>query len=69
MPEFAPETLRFEIGGVAVSCTTCAHDRFRQRTAQLNTTFATMFWLDWANRSATCLVCDNGGYILSFLPE
>jgi hypothetical protein len=39
MPEFAPEPQRFEIAGVAVSCTICAHDTFWQRTAQLNTTF------------------------------
>jgi hypothetical protein len=69
MRDFQPEPQQFEIAGVAVSCTICAHDRFWQRRAQLNTPLATMFGLDWANRSATCLVCDNCGYILWFLPE
>ncbi|MGB9887202.1 MAG: hypothetical protein ACPLPT_07580 [Moorellales bacterium] len=62
-----PETV--QILGKNLSCHVCGHDKFWRRRAQLNTAVATFFDLDWANPSATCLVCARCGYIHWFLPE
>ncbi|MEX0703830.1 MAG: hypothetical protein WD069_17155 [Planctomycetales bacterium] len=55
------------IKGRPLSCVVCGHDRFGRREAQLNTAMATFFNMDWANRTATCFVCDECGYIHWFL--
>ncbi|HEY9740972.1 MAG TPA: hypothetical protein V6C90_10825 [Coleofasciculaceae cyanobacterium] len=49
-------------------CLVCDYQLFWYQEAQLNTAVATFFNLDWANRSAICLVCDQCGYIHWFLP-
>ena len=36
---------------------------------QLNTAVATFFNFDWANKTASCFVCDGCGYIHWFLPK
>jgi hypothetical protein len=36
-------------------------------TVKLNTATASLFNLDWANKSATCLVCSDCSYIHWFL--
>jgi hypothetical protein len=63
------EAAQVEIAGRELHCTICLHPRFRERKAQLNTAAASFFDLDWANPSATCLVCENCGYIHWFLPQ
>lgn len=50
-------------------CLVCAHDEFEQRSALLNTSAATFFGFDWANRSANCFVCNRCGYIHWFVPK
>ena len=60
-----PETAT--VDGKPFNCLVCHHDKFQQREAQLHTMLATLFGLDWANQNATCLVCDNCGYIHWFL--
>ncbi len=62
-----PET--FEVCGEPFHCTVCGNDKFTTRKAQLNTSLATMFGLDWANRSAVCVLCSQCRYIHWFLPE
>ncbi|MBM3790136.1 MAG: hypothetical protein FJW35_07260 [Acidobacteria bacterium] len=56
------------IKGNELHCEICKHTRFYQRKAQLNTAVATFFSFDWVNPSATCVVCENCGYIHWFLP-
>lgn len=51
------------------TCQVCGHDRFWHREAQLNTAVATFFNMDWANPSATCLICTHCGYIHWFMPK
>jgi hypothetical protein len=48
---------RVSVAGRALVCAHCGGDRFDSRSAKLNTTFAELFDLAWANRSATCFVC------------
>jgi hypothetical protein len=55
------------IGTALLKCQVCTHDRFLTRTALLNTAGASFFGFDWANRSATCYVCESCGYVHWFL--
>ncbi len=61
------EPVQYEIAGGLFRCHTCKNDLFWKREAQLNTAVATFFNLDWANKSATCLVCSECSYIHWFL--
>ena len=59
----------YEPGGVTLRCAVCGHQGFHQREAKLNTTMMTLFDLDWANASASCLVCTRCRHIHWFLPQ
>ena len=63
------ESKSFEIHGKELRCLICGHDEFWRREGQLNTAAASLFQLDWANKSAVCIVCDRCGYIHWFLPK
>jgi len=45
--------------GQKIACPQCGNDRFEEGSAQLNTAGMTALNLDWANRSATLLVCSQ----------
>lgn len=55
--------------GNQLHCAVCRNELFFVRRAQLNTSVATFFNLDWANRSATCFVCSNCTHISWFLEK
>lgn len=55
------------VKGHALTCPVCGNSTFHRREAQLNTSLATFFNLDWANRTATCYVCPECTYIYWFL--
>ena len=56
-----------EVKGNQLSCPICSNKYFWSRNAQLNTSVASFFGIDWANRSATCFVCSDCTYIFWFL--
>lgn len=58
-----------EILGKELRCQICGHNEFWKREAQLNTAAATFFGFDWANPSATCVICGKCGYIYWFFPQ
>ena len=58
-----------EIMGRELKCLICGHDRFLQREAQLNTSLATLFNVDFVNPSGQCLICNQCGYIHWFYPQ
>jgi predicted nucleic-acid-binding Zn-ribbon protein len=60
-----PQTI--EVMGEELKCPICRNNLFWTRSAQLNTSVATFFNLDWANKSATCFVCSNCTHISWFL--
>ena len=60
-----PQTI--EVMGEELNCPICRNNLFWTRSAQLNTSVATFFNLDWANKSATCFVCSNCTHISWFL--
>lgn len=55
-----------EVKGNPLVCQVCKNDEFFERKIQLNTRAATLFKLDWANRSATCFICSNCTHIYWF---
>lgn len=65
----APVGDRFLVAGKAVSCAHCAHDRFVEGRALLNTAGLSFLNLDWANRSAATLACTSCGRIEWFLAD
>ena len=61
------ESKLVEVKGNQLSCPICSNKYFWSRKAQLNTSVASFFGIDWANRSATCFVCSDCTYIFWFL--
>jgi transcription elongation factor Elf1 len=59
-----PETV--EVLGKPFRCLACNHDYFYRGKAQLNTMAATLFNLDWANKSATFISCAQCGHMSWF---
>jgi predicted nucleic-acid-binding Zn-ribbon protein len=57
----------YQIQGTTIVCPHCKNDQFDEGSALLNTAGMTFVHLDWANRSATVLVCKQCGYIQWFL--
>lgn len=62
------EAKPFNIAGIQIRCEICHHEKFYEREGKIQTTAMTFFELDWANASATCLVCERCGYVHWFLP-
>lgn len=62
-----PQTI--EVLGEQLKCPVCRNELFWTRQAQLNTSVATFFNLDWANKSATCFVCSKCTHITWFLGD
>lgn len=60
---------RYSIAGKAVTCSHCGNDTFEKADAQLNTPGMTFLGLDWANRTATALICDSCSHVELFLDE
>ena len=62
---------RYTAGGKMIVCEHCGHVEFDEGRAQLNTAALLFLNLDWANRSATTLMCDACGRIhwYGFAPE
>jgi hypothetical protein len=54
---------RYFAGGKQIVCEHCGHGLFDEGAAQLNTAGMTFFGLDWANKTATTLMCDACGRI------
>lgn len=50
-----------------VQCPVCGHKRFWTRRSLMNTPGMSFFNLDWANRTAQNLVCEECGHVLWFL--
>lgn len=61
--------MQFKAGDKKVICPCCQHDNFEKDYRQLNTQGATLFNLDWMNRDALILVCDNCSHIAWFMND
>lgn len=61
------EPARAWVDGRQVHCPFCENDVFLRREVKLNSTNMTLFGLDWANKSATGLICVRCGKVEMFL--
>lgn len=50
-----------------LTCPFCQHQLFSERPIKLNSTGMSFLGLDWANKSATGLICAQCGHIQMFL--
>jgi len=57
------EPCEYRINDELIKCSHCRKVRFLKGSAMLNTAGMTFLGLDWANRTATTLMCDNCGLI------
>ncbi len=62
------EPEQVDVFGEPLRCLVCGSTDFWRRRAQLNSSLATFFKLDWTDPSATCVVCARCGYIHWFMP-
>ena len=53
----------YEIAGHKLTCHHCGHLEFTRRLVLMNTSGLTLLGLDFANRDATCYVCDRCGFV------
>ena len=58
---------RFLVAGGEVTCPQCQNKTFHEGKAQLNTAAMSLINLDWANKSATTLVCSHCTFISWFV--
>jgi hypothetical protein len=63
------EEVVLEETATALRCLVCTHTRFWRRAGLLDTGVASFFGLEWANRRAVCVICENCGYIHWFLGD
>ncbi|MDP0399861.1 hypothetical protein [Tsukamurella strandjordii] len=56
-----------EPSGAYLSCLVCRGTRFRQREVLMNTSGATMFGFDWANKSGDGAICAACGFVHTFM--
>ena len=59
----------FFVNGTQVACPHCGSTHFNKRKALLNTAGLTFLQLDWANASASVLVCESCGRLEWFIDE
>lgn len=63
----AMRSQKYSAADKPVRCLHCGNETFEQATALLNTAGLSFLNLDWANRSATTLVCTECGHVQWFL--
>ena len=56
-----------EVHGGRLECKHCGHGEFEERKAQLNTAVASLFELDFLDKSAEVYVCRRCGFLHWFL--
>jgi hypothetical protein len=59
----------YKVAGVQVRCPHCGGENFDTGSALLNTSGMTFLGFDWANRSASLLICTKCSHIDWFLEQ
>lgn len=59
----------FQINGKPINCTHCGNTQFFKKQILLNTPGMTFFSLDWANKTASTLICTKCSQIIWFNEE
>jgi len=60
---FTEEANRYEIPDKLLNCHHCNNDTFYTRQEQLHSPTTTFLNLEWLDKTATCYVCSECGYI------
>ena len=60
------ETIECRVGGKSIPCPICGNDKFYQDKRKLNSTMASFFGFDWANKNALIFTCSKCTHILWF---
>ncbi len=58
-----PEVSTVDVLGHPLKCQVCGHDQFWRHEVLLNTRAFTFFDMEWMNREATCVICEQCGYV------
>lgn len=59
-------TAQLVVKGRAIRCPMCGHEWFWERNVLLNSRGLTFAGLDWADKGARGLICDDCGHVLLF---
>ena len=62
-----PTSKQRTIKGNKLTCFVCKNDTFWERETLMNTKKLTFFKLDWLNKKAQNLICDNCGHVHWFM--
>lgn len=65
----SPKPVQASVGGRQLMCPVCGAGEFTERPVKLNTTGAEFFGIEWANRTATALICTDRGFVHEFLGD
>lgn len=52
-----PSIATYRNMGKKITCPNCGNDKYEVRDVLLNTTAMTFFGFDWANRTASAMIC------------
>jgi hypothetical protein len=66
---FSSKSRAYTVNDSQLSCPVCSSKTFEHRRVLLNTAAASLVNLDWANASASALICDSCTHITWFLTE
>lgn len=55
------------VGDRPIQCLVCGGEQFWDRAVQLNTSGMEFLGIEWANASATGLICADCGYVHEFV--
>lgn len=69
MKDRSDDKMKYRVGDREITCPCCGHNTFDMDYRQLNTSTATFFNLDWANKNATILICHYCTHIAWFMEE
>lgn len=65
--EASDDAQRYELNNKVLKCHHCENDTFFTRTEQLHTPRSTLFNMEWMDKTASCFICSECGYIHWFL--
>jgi len=62
------KAVTIETKGRKFQCLVCTKDRFQTHAGKLGSMLTGMLNMEWADRPANCLICENCGFVHWFVP-
>jgi hypothetical protein len=63
------DPVRVDLLGRTLKCLVCGAEKFHKRRSHLDTSLSAGMKPEWHESPATCLVCDECGYLHWFIPR